>query len=122
MYSMILKTEFAAAHRLVGYPGVCRHIHGHNWKVEIRVTGESLNDAGMVMDMVELKKIVDEVIHPFDHTEINIVPPFDTVNPTSENMAHYFFNELKRKLPLSMRVAEVTVQESDNFAVKYSEG
>ena len=120
MYKLTLTTEFSAAHSLINYPGVCKNIHGHNWKVSMCVSINELDDLGMAIDMVELKKYLDDVVNPFDHVLINELKPFDKMSPTSENMARFIFEELVQKLPQKVKLVQVSVQESDNFVVGFS--
>ena len=61
-YELTVKTEFSAAHNLRAYRGKCEHLHGHNWTVELRVQGERLNDEGMLMDFVEIKRLLALVL------------------------------------------------------------
>lgn len=121
LYILRLKTEFSAAHRLVNYPGVCNNIHGHNFKVKIKVAASKLDESGMAIDMLELKQKLQSVVSPYDHTTLNNKAPFNRLNPTSENLAFTFYNKLKKILPVNCRLMEITVQESDAFAVSFSE-
>ena len=87
---------FDAAHTLPGHNGKCKHLHGHTYKLEVVIKGETGKD-GMILDFGELKKTVKEdVLNELDHTNLNEI--FD--NPTAENMAQWIFNKLKNKLPL----------------------
>ncbi len=120
MYKLTLTTEFSAAHSLTNYPGVCKNIHGHNWNVSMSVSINELDDLGMAIDMVELKKYLDDVVNPFDHVLINEVKPFDKMSPTSENLARFFFEALAKKIPQKVKLLQLSVQESNNFVVSFS--
>jgi 6-pyruvoyltetrahydropterin/6-carboxytetrahydropterin synthase len=122
MYTLNITTEFSAAHRLVGYPGVCQNIHGHNWKVSMSVFVEQLDKLGMAADMAQLLKYLNKVVDPFDHKLINDIKPFDEVSPTSENLARYFFEELLKEIPAFVNLQQIGVQESENFVVTYKSG
>jgi len=136
---MILKTEieFDAAHRLVGYQGKCSQLHGHRWKVEIKVYGndEDLDDIGIMWDFTNRKYIKDmfdhKVIlsnHP-DNLEliegIKKICGKDSVcimeqNPTAENLCIKILEELvegNNKLFYKVKVYESPVSycEIDNF-------
>ena len=121
MFILTLKSEFSAAHRLVNYPGVCSNIHGHNWKVEIKVATDELDESGMAIDLTLLQDKLQKVILPFDHQTINKIEPFDKLNPTSENISYYFFQQFKKELPNEIRLVELTVKESDTFSATYSQ-
>jgi len=122
MYKLKVITDFDAAHQLRGYKGKCENIHGHNWKVEIEVIAENLNEIGIAIDFKELKKISDEVVSKLDHTFINEIPPFNQINPSSENIARWIYLALKSKIENSpVKLHSVTVWESDNAGATYFE-
>lgn len=118
MYKLVVSSKFSAAHRLVNYPGMCSNIHGHNWTVKVTVASEELDEDGMVVDLVQLKKHIDDCVMPFDHKIINDVPPFDHINPTSENIAKYLFDYIDEKI--NVKVESVQVAEVDDYSVIYS--
>ena len=121
MYKTFIETRFSAAHRLVGYQGQCGRIHGHTWKVRVEVVSETVNDIGISIDFKELKQLTKHVVDRLDHENINEVPPFDSQNPTAENLAQYIYREVQKELPNDVRLGEITVWESENHAVIYSE-
>lgn len=121
MYRLVARAQFSAAHRLDYYPGACERIHGHNWKVKATVAGAELDQLGMVIDLMVFKTILDECLQAFDHRMINDIAPFDTINPTSENLARHIFSWMKERLPAKARMVEVEVAENDDFSVCYSE-
>src|SRR3990172_454671 len=110
MYEIAVEKHFAAAHFLRGYKGKCESLHGHRFKVVARVKASGLDDIGLAYDFTELKQVLDETLSRLDHTCLNDVPPFDKINPSSENIAANIYQELKRKLaaaPLSISCIEV---------------
>ncbi len=121
MYELTVESEFSAAHVLNGYPGACKRTHGHNWKVLASVKSMNLDELGMVMDLVELKKHLENCLMQFDHQLVNEIPPFDRMNPTSENLARYVFGWLKERLPQKVQVSKVQIFETDKLSVSYSE-
>jgi len=120
MYKLNVITHFSAAHRLKFYPGECERIHGHNYKIKVTVAGDELDELGMLMDLMVLRTIVNECVQPFDHRLINEVAPFDSINPTSENLANYIFSWLKKNLPNKVTVTQVEVGETEELSVIYS--
>ena len=72
------------------------HGHGHNYQLEVTLSGEPDPVTGMVLDLKELKEILDrEIIQPFDHRHLNHeVPPFDRMVPTTENVAREIWRRL----------------------------
>lgn len=124
MYELTVAVEFEAAHRIVGYPGKCDRLHGHNWNIEITVAGEELDELGMLVDFKEVKKAAMQVADRLDHYYLNEMEPFQKVNPTAENIAKYIFDELSNE-PLfleKVKVRKVKVWESPKSAVSYSRG
>ena len=117
MYKLQVVSKFSAAHRLVDYPGACERIHGHNWRVKVTVCAEDIDENGMVVDLVQLKKHIDDCLGQFDHRVINDVPPFDRLNPTSENLAKYLYNYIAERI--DVYVQSVKVAEVEDYAVIY---
>ena len=122
MFEVVVYTHFASAHNLRGYKGKCEELHGHNWKVAARVTAEKLDSLGMVVDFGELKKELQTIIERLDHKYLNDVPPFDRLNPSSENIAHFIFHELAKAMNGEGKsVSSVSVWESDTSVATFSE-
>jgi 6-pyruvoyltetrahydropterin/6-carboxytetrahydropterin synthase len=122
MYEINIITTIAAAHRLRGYKGKCEAIHGHNWKVEVYVQSDKLDDLGMVMDFKVLKKKTEQFLKVYDHKYLNEVAPFDKINPSSENLARSIYKELSKKINnKNCKVSKVKVWESDDAAANYYE-
>lgn len=121
MYEVSVEGEFAGAHNLKGYKGLCEQLHGHNWKVVCTLRSDKLNELGMVIDFKKVKAMLAEILNQFDHRYLNDLEPFRKENPTTENLARYIFKSLARKVPEGIQVSRVTVWESAGSAVSYSE-
>ncbi len=121
MYCTSIETQFASSHQLHGYEGPCKDLHGHTFRVRVEVKTEKINEVGISFDFKALKAITESVIEPFDHHHINDIAPFDQQNPTAENLSHYIYHEVKKKLPSSVHISRVTVWESATYSVSYSE-
>lgn len=119
MYYLRVEDDFASAHQLREYKGKCENLHGHNWRVLLRVKGERLDATGMLMDFGDLKKLLKRTLDHLDHKFLNEIPPFDTANPTSENIAAFLYEAIARELPDTVRVHDVTVWESEKCAAIY---
>ena len=122
MFEIAVEESFAAGHALRGYKGKCENVHGHNYKVRIVLVGEKLNQVGLLYDFVELKKNIAEVIRSLDHKFLNDIPPFTELNPSAENIAKYFYDELDRRLAPSANgsvVHQVTIFETDTTTATY---
>jgi len=97
-------------------------MHGHNWKVEVEVSGNKLDNIGMVMDFKEIKKSTNEIVNELDHQFLNDLKPFENMNPTAENIAQYIYYELAKVLSKNdVQVKSIKLWENDRSAVTYSE-
>lgn len=122
MYELMIETTFSAAHQLRGYRGKCEELHGHNWKVQVHVTASRLNEIDIAIDFHDLKAYTNEVIKQLDHAMLNDLFPFTEINPSSENIARWIFESLKKKINTDdIRVSAVTVWESDTASATYYE-
>ena len=121
MFELKVVTHFAAAHQLKMVAKKCENLHGHNWKIEVCVAGENLNDAGVLVDFGELKQNVSEIMTRLDHNFLNELDYFNDHNPpSSENIALYIANSLQTMLKdPKIRVTSVTAWESENACAKY---
>ncbi len=121
MFELVIHTHFAAAHYLREYEGKCEALHGHNWRVEVRVQADGLNSLGMVMDFGDVKPLINQVVDELDHKCLNDLPAFQEVNPTTENIAKHIYTQLAGLLPDSVRVSRVTAWETDCCGAAYFE-
>jgi 6-pyruvoyltetrahydropterin/6-carboxytetrahydropterin synthase len=137
MYELMVETDFSAAHQLRGYKGSCERLHGHNWKVQIFLEGEELDEIGMLVDFREVKEKANRLIEKLDHRYLNELPEFSKMtqpkgcgyrlplpefskmNPTTENIARYIFRELSKEIN---NIKKVTVWESEKSCASYIKG
>lgn len=120
MFELSIRTHFSAAHHLVGYPGSCAAMHGHNWGIDVFVRGRELDATGILVDFRLLKDSVRELLKDLDHTDLNQSTEFKTVNPTSENIARYLYRRLSSALDCAQyRIAKVTVCETPDNTSSY---
>lgn len=124
MFEISAEQTFAAGHALRGYKGKCENVHGHNYRVRVTLEGERLNPIGLLYDFVDLKRLMKDIIEYWDHRFINDLPPFDVINPTAENMAKWFFEQVRQRLDAApaevpVRVTEVVVWETDANIARY---
>lgn len=124
MWVLRVRDRFSSAHYLRHYEGKCERLHGHNWMVEVEVEGDSLDkETGILVDFKILKGLLDKVLHNLDHRLLNEIEPFTELNPSSEILAKYIYEKLKRELldyP-NVRLRSVTVWESDSASATYYE-
>ena len=122
MFELMIETGFSAAHQLRGYKGGCEKLHGHNWKVHVHVVAERLNEIDIAIDFHEIKRLADEVVAPLDHIFLNEIFPFTEKNPSSENIAKWVYDSLKKKInDDNARLSVVTVWESETSSATYFE-
>ena len=119
MYFLQVEDDFAAAHQLREYKGKCENLHGHNWRVKVIVKGQQLGRSGMLIDFGDLKRLLKQCLDALDHRFLNEIAPFDAINPTSELIAKYLFEQIGEKLPEAVAVHEVKVWESEKCAASY---
>jgi 6-pyruvoyltetrahydropterin/6-carboxytetrahydropterin synthase len=118
MYEVRVKRHFDAAHALRGYRGKCETTHGHRYEVVVCIEADALDEMGLAYDFTELKQVLDSVIERLDHTYLNEVPPFDELNPSSENMARFIYEKLEGSIE-GGRLRSVEVWESPDAWVTY---
>jgi 6-pyruvoyltetrahydropterin/6-carboxytetrahydropterin synthase len=120
MYELKIITQFSAAHRLENFYGKCEALHGHNWKVEVFLAGEQLDEAGLLVDFGEIKARTNALLEEIDHKYLNELEAFREQNPSSENLARYLFERLSADLNQDgVRVSRVNVWESDTACASY---
>ena len=119
MYELRVESSFAAAHSLRGYGGNCERLHGHNWKVEVRLAADRLNPVGLAVDFRQVKELLKGVLATLDHEHLNDLEPFRKENPSTERLAQYIFEGLAATLPAGVRLTEVTAWESPDCAATY---
>lgn len=120
MFELSITTDFASAHFLKGYDGPCKNLHGHTWKVEVTIQSEELNNIGLVVDFRQMKDQLKEIIKPLDHVCLNDLEYFKKVNPSTENLARYIFQQFS-KVCKPFRLKRVRVWESETSSITYYE-
>jgi 6-pyruvoyltetrahydropterin/6-carboxytetrahydropterin synthase len=119
MFELKILTHFAAAHQLTMVSQKCENLHGHNWRIEVCVEGETLDAGGVLVDFGVIKKHVARIMETLDHKFLNELDCFDGP-PSSENIAVYIAGSLQARLDgTDVRVSRVTAWESDNAAASY---
>jgi 6-pyruvoyltetrahydropterin/6-carboxytetrahydropterin synthase len=137
MYYITTEASFDAAHFLKNYKGKCRNIHGHRWKILVRIKTSTLledtQNEGMVTDFKDLKKDLSEIADRFDHTFIyekdSLKPELLKLlkeegfamsevdfRPTAENFSRFIYEEMQKK---GYQLAEATVYETPKNCASY---
>ena len=124
MFEVSVEDSFAAGHFLRNYQGKCEKPHGHNYKVRVTLAGKELDKSGLLVDFKDLRDVMKQVIDRLDHQMINEVAPFTTLNPSAENLARYFYDEVHRWLERvsggRVGIKNVTVYETESTTATYS--
>ena len=120
MFEVSVRDHISSAHQLHGYDGPCKNMHGHTWKVEIVVGGNTLDGVGLLTDFKTLKAKLAQVLMPLDHVVLNDLPAFKDLNPSTENLARHIYRALS-PLCAPLRLKQVQVWESDTASVIYYE-
>lgn len=123
MFKISVQKKFSASHIIRDYPGECGRLHGHNWNVKVVVKTKELDNFGMAIDFKELSKILKEIIDKLDHYHLNDIPPFDKIQPTAENIAKFFYDEIKQKIAdrKNLEIDFVEVWETEKYSAIYEE-
>mgnify|MGYP006294752629 CR=1 FL=1 len=124
MFELAVEHTISAGHQLRGYEGKCEHCHGHNWRIRLEVAAEAVDALGLVLDFGVLKRLLEDVLDPYDHVMLNELPDFRDVNPSSEHLARLVFRRCRERLAHGhpeARVIAVTVWESPRARVRYHE-
>jgi 6-pyruvoyltetrahydropterin/6-carboxytetrahydropterin synthase len=120
MFQVSIDYSFSAGHALRNYKGKCENTHGHNYKVRVTVEGPNLDSTGLLVDFTDLRREVGKIVDRLDHQFLNDLPPFDQLNPSAENIARYFAEELAPQVNQNgTRIQSVTVWETDTGFATY---
>jgi 6-pyruvoyltetrahydropterin/6-carboxytetrahydropterin synthase len=125
MYEVTVEAGFSSGHYLRNYHGRCENPHGHNYKVRVTLIGQGLDQTGLLLDFKQLKLVLRPVIDRIDHQMLNDIEPFITLNPSAENIAHYFYDQTNEQLAEMtsgrVRVKDCTIWETDTTSASYYE-
>jgi 6-pyruvoyltetrahydropterin/6-carboxytetrahydropterin synthase len=111
-----VREHFDAAHALRGYKGKCENLHGHRFEVVVTLKATELDETGLAFDFTVLKQHLREILASYDHTCLNDVPPFDSINPSSENIAATIYEEFRKR---ELLIFSIQVYESADSCVTY---
>ena len=129
LWRLTVRDDFSAGHALRHYEGKCERMHGHNFAVELTVEGNCLApQTEMLLDFKILKKALKAVLDALDHRLLNDTPPFDSINPSSENLARHIWQGMEVLLAehedpqaRQVRLYSVTVSEKGAQSATYLE-
>ena len=120
MYEVSVQEHFDAAHYLRGYHGKCENVHGHRFEVIISIRTGQTNDIGLAYDFVQLREQLKGILGRFDHSCLNDIPPFDKINPSSENIASTIYSELRNIIDgVNIAISRIQVYESPQSCITF---
>ncbi|HUD98954.1 MAG TPA: 6-carboxytetrahydropterin synthase QueD [Bryobacteraceae bacterium] len=121
MFEVSVEETFSAGHALRNYKGKCENPHGHNYRIQVIFSGPELDSIGLLLDFVAVKKLMQTVVDRLDHQYLNDLAPFDVLNPSAENMAKYFYDEISEGLGrcAPVKLGQVRVWETDTTSATY---
>ena len=122
MYELEISRVISCAHRLIGYRDECCNLHGHNYRITVVLRARELDAIGIAFDFKKLKAATDSALDGYDHACLNDLADFQSVNPTSENIARVLYRKLAASVnDGNVSVYGVKVAESDTSSAMYFE-
>ena len=119
MFSTNVETRFRASHQLTLPDGSKERLHQHNWRVTVEVSSEKLNEMGLVMDFVRLKKSVEKIVAPFENIALETHEYFSETSSSAENVSKYIYEQLRPMIPAGVKLEFVSVMEEAGCWAKY---
>ena len=121
MYQLFVEEHFDSAHYLPDYHGKCERLHGHRFKVVMRVQGSHVGHDGMVYDFAEMKRHLRDELARLDHCCLNDLEAFTSVPPSSENVARWLYERIAPRISGGeIRLSAIEVWESPTSGVVYA--
>ena len=122
MFTIQVTHEFCAAHSIT-LNGAQEPIHGHNFKATATILGTELDHEGLLCDFHLLEHTLKNICQPFTNNNLNTTPPFDTLNPTAENIAKHIADTIADELDTRLapaKVHSVSITEAPNCLATYT--
>ncbi|MCA9288246.1 MAG: 6-carboxytetrahydropterin synthase [Phycisphaerales bacterium] len=122
MYEITVQADFAAAHAIV-IGGAREPVHGHNWHVEVTLSGSTLDADGLLCDFHTAEETLGQIVRRFHNRNLNDVAPFDTVNPSAEHVARHIAEAMRERLGAGLAavaaISRVSVSEAPGCVATY---
>ncbi|HRO58151.1 MAG TPA: 6-carboxytetrahydropterin synthase [Burkholderiaceae bacterium] len=120
MYRLAITRDFIAQHFLIGGDwGAENHRHSHHYKLQVRLRGSTLDRHGYLCDIVELERVLDEVLGRYRDRTLNELAPFAGLNPSLERFAKILHDELLARLDLRDASMAVRLWENERDWAAY---
>lgn len=118
-YEVLITGEFSAAHQLRLPDGSLEPLHGHNWKVEVYLTGPRLDEMGVLIDFVPTRAELQRILSGLHDRYLNDLPAFASCNPSAELVARHVHDALLPSLGIAVTISMVRVWEAIGCAAAY---
>ena len=112
MYEVAVEISFAAKHQLRLGDEALEVLHEHNWRVRVELEGEELGPDGVLVDFVKVKKLLGEIADKLRGKDLGEVAELADKNPSAENVARYFYEQLRGRFEADVGLAAVRVEEA----------
>ncbi len=123
MFEVTYETGFCATHQLVRDGRPLEPLHGHDWRVEVTVAGETLDGSGLLLDFEDLKRVLAAIVGRYHYGDLNTHPDFHGQSPSAEVVARHIFDEARRLLgPAGAALVRVLVHEAPGCSASYAAG
>ncbi len=123
MYTLCVQRTFKATHHLIGGDWGPENLpHSHDYRLELRLEGEKLDEHGYLVDIVDVERHLDEILGEYDNVDLNKKPAFAGLNPSLEHFSHIICLELVQRLD-ERGLASVSLQlwESHTAWARYQQ-
>ncbi len=119
MYEVAVEISFSAKHQLRLGNEALEALHEHSWRVRVELEGEELGPDGVLVDFVKVKKLLGEIADKLKGKDLGEVAELVDKNPSAENVARYFYEQLRGRFEADVRLAAVRVQEAPGCWGRY---
>ncbi len=118
-YELRVRADFVASHQIRLPDGEMEPSHEHEWRVDVYVEGESLDDDGLLMDFTDLKRRLTDITGGLNESCLNEHAAFAAVCPTTERLAKLIHGGVALGLPDAIRITKVRVHETPDCSASY---
>ena len=119
MYIITVEKTFSGQHQLKFVNGSVEDLHSHDWLVSVAVRAENLDENGLAIDFIVLKKYLDGIIKPMENKKLEDLDAFKNINASAENVAKYIYDQLAKLTDNKCTLLYVEVTEEPGCKAKY---
>ncbi len=118
MFSVTVSSTFNAQHS-VTVKNVDETPHNHEWGVAVVLEGSSLDEDGLLIDFIEVERVLEQIITPLSNSNLNEIDILGGANPSAEQVAFYVGKEMNKHIHNPIRIHSVTITEAPNCQATY---